>query len=166
MVSPLLGHKANDRLRAVATVIGVGLAWVLIAGAFAPSIGLAADDVFTDTNLLRISLEIPETGIAALRAYRWKREDPNPTNRPKALARVGRLADGWRGSGMTAPKAKEVIEQIQHEANAAGRTINPEHFGLTIGYAKMEELRKAIAEFRKSGKSLCMTATMKPAIRQ
>jgi len=88
MVSPLLGHKANDRLRAVATVIGVGLAWVLIAGAFAPSIGLAADDVFTDTNLLRISLEIPETGMAALRAYRWKREDPNPTNRPKAFARV------------------------------------------------------------------------------
>ena len=55
---------------------------------------------------------------------------------PKALARVGRLADGWRGSGMTAPKAKEVIEQIQNEANAAGRTINPEHFGLTIGYAR------------------------------
>jgi alkanesulfonate monooxygenase SsuD/methylene tetrahydromethanopterin reductase-like flavin-dependent oxidoreductase (luciferase family) len=55
---------------------------------------------------------------------------------PRALARVGRLADGWRGGARTADEAREVIARIQAEAAAVGRSIDPGHFGLTIAYAR------------------------------
>lgn len=57
-------------------------------------------------------------------------------NGPKAIARAGRLADGWLGSLVAADRAGEIVRSIQKEADAAGRTIDPEHFGLSIGYAR------------------------------
>jgi hypothetical protein len=55
---------------------------------------------------------------------------------PDAVIRAGRLADGWLGSLMTAPSAAGIRERIQEAASAAGRTIDPQHFGLSIGYAR------------------------------
>jgi alkanesulfonate monooxygenase SsuD/methylene tetrahydromethanopterin reductase-like flavin-dependent oxidoreductase (luciferase family) len=55
---------------------------------------------------------------------------------PKAIARAGRLADGWRGGARTPDEAREVIARIQAEAAAAGRTLDPGHFGMTIAYAR------------------------------
>jgi len=55
---------------------------------------------------------------------------------PRALARAGRLADGWRGGATNAGRAAETVAAIQREAAAAGRTINPDHFGLTVPYAR------------------------------
>lgn len=55
---------------------------------------------------------------------------------PKAVARAGRLADGWLGSLVAPERAGELVRAIQKEAAAAGRTIDPEHFGLSIGYAR------------------------------
>lgn len=55
---------------------------------------------------------------------------------PKALARAGRLADGWRGGATNAGHAAETVAAIQREAAAAGRTIDPGHFGMTIPYAR------------------------------
>ena len=54
----------------------------------------------------------------------------------KALDRAGRLADGWRGGGTSVERAGEIREEILAAATAAGRTFDPEHFGLTIAYAR------------------------------
>jgi probable F420-dependent oxidoreductase len=60
---------------------------------------------------------------------------------PEAVRRTGRLADGWLGSGgaLGPRKAGEVCRRIQEEADAAGREIDPEHFGLSVGYARSAE---------------------------
>jgi probable F420-dependent oxidoreductase len=57
-------------------------------------------------------------------------------NGPEAVRRAGRLADGWLGSNVTPEAAGTIRTQIQEEASIAGRTIDPEHFGLSIGYAR------------------------------
>jgi alkanesulfonate monooxygenase SsuD/methylene tetrahydromethanopterin reductase-like flavin-dependent oxidoreductase (luciferase family) len=55
---------------------------------------------------------------------------------PEAIRRAGRLADGWLGSNATPQTAGNIRARIQEEATKAGRTIDPEHFGLSIGYAR------------------------------
>ncbi|HMC39816.1 MAG TPA: LLM class flavin-dependent oxidoreductase [Acidimicrobiales bacterium] len=55
---------------------------------------------------------------------------------PKAVERAGRLADGWLGSLVSPRRAGQVRAGIQEAAAAAGRTVDPEHFGLSIGYAR------------------------------
>jgi alkanesulfonate monooxygenase SsuD/methylene tetrahydromethanopterin reductase-like flavin-dependent oxidoreductase (luciferase family) len=57
---------------------------------------------------------------------------------PEAVRRAGRLADGWLGSGIAlGPReAGEICRRIQKEAEAVGREVDPEHFGLSIGYAR------------------------------
>jgi probable F420-dependent oxidoreductase len=55
---------------------------------------------------------------------------------PKALDRVGRVADGWLGAQVTAAEARTARERIQSSAERAGREIDPEHFGLSIPYAR------------------------------
>jgi alkanesulfonate monooxygenase SsuD/methylene tetrahydromethanopterin reductase-like flavin-dependent oxidoreductase (luciferase family) len=57
-------------------------------------------------------------------------------NGPQAVRRAGQLADGWLGSNVTPQVAGTIRAQIQEEAFTAGRTIDPEHFGLSIGYAR------------------------------
>jgi alkanesulfonate monooxygenase SsuD/methylene tetrahydromethanopterin reductase-like flavin-dependent oxidoreductase (luciferase family) len=60
---------------------------------------------------------------------------------PQAVRRAGRLADGWLGSGSTlGPRqAGQLCQHIKDEAAAAGRQIDPEHFGLSIRYARTED---------------------------
>jgi hypothetical protein len=55
---------------------------------------------------------------------------------PDAVVRAGRLSDGWLGSLMTPSRAADIRARIEQEAAAAGRRIDPEHFGLSIGYAR------------------------------
>jgi probable F420-dependent oxidoreductase len=55
---------------------------------------------------------------------------------PKALERVGRIADGWLGAAITPPEARVARERIQQSAASAGREVDPEHFGLSIPYAR------------------------------
>lgn len=55
---------------------------------------------------------------------------------PKALERVGRVADGWLGAQVTPPEARVARERIQASAANAGREIDPEHFGLSIPYTR------------------------------
>jgi probable F420-dependent oxidoreductase len=54
---------------------------------------------------------------------------------PAALARAGRVADGWLGSAVSPPEARAARRRIEEAASASGRTIDPEHFGLSIPYA-------------------------------
>ena len=67
---------------------------------------------------------------------------------PAALARTGRLADGWLGSALTPPEAQIAREQIEKAAAAAGRTIDPEHFGLSIPYAPLEPDQRTLDVLR------------------
>ena len=55
---------------------------------------------------------------------------------PKALDRVGRIADGWLGAMLTPEEARVARSQIEEAAQRAGRSIDPEHYGLSIPYAR------------------------------
>ena len=56
-------------------------------------------------------------------------------NVPAALERCGRLSDGWLPSLCTPEEAAAGRKVIEDAAARAGRTISPEHFGMSIGYA-------------------------------
>ena len=55
---------------------------------------------------------------------------------PKALERVGRVADGWLGALIDPDEARAARVAIQQSAERAGRVFDPEHFGLSIAYAR------------------------------
>lgn len=55
---------------------------------------------------------------------------------PKALDRVGRIADGWLGALLTPDEARAAREQIQASAERAGREMDPEHFGMSLAYTR------------------------------
>lgn len=67
---------------------------------------------------------------------------------PDAIARAGRVADGWLGSFVSPRRASEVRSAIEEEARRAGRSIDPEHFGLSIGYARGPEDVERAARLR------------------
>lgn len=54
---------------------------------------------------------------------------------PATLRRCGELADGWLPSLCTPEEAAEGREAIDRAAAAAGRSIDAEHFGISVGYA-------------------------------
>ncbi len=56
---------------------------------------------------------------------------------PQALDRVGRLADGWLGAAMTPPEARVAVAAMHAAAVRAGRTLDPEHFGMSIPYGRL-----------------------------
>ncbi|MGO9891169.1 MAG: LLM class flavin-dependent oxidoreductase [Solirubrobacteraceae bacterium] len=55
---------------------------------------------------------------------------------PQALDRVGRVADGWLGAQLTPVEAEPARRRIQEAARRAGREVDPEHFGMSIPYAR------------------------------
>lgn len=67
---------------------------------------------------------------------------------PKALERVGRVADGWLGAMLTPEEARAACERIQRSANSAGRRIDPEHYGLSIAYARTNPEPAVLSGFR------------------
>ncbi len=54
---------------------------------------------------------------------------------PDALARCGRLADGWLPSACTPEEVARARVVVDDAASKAGRAISPEHFGVSIAYA-------------------------------
>lgn len=54
---------------------------------------------------------------------------------PAALDRVGRLADGWLGSFVDPEGSRAARLAIQAAASEAGREIEEDHFGLSLGVA-------------------------------
>lgn len=54
---------------------------------------------------------------------------------PSELKRVGRLAEGWLPSFITPTEAPEKRRVVEETADAHGRTIDPEHFGVLIAYS-------------------------------
>ncbi len=53
----------------------------------------------------------------------------------KALTRCGRLADGWLPSACTPAEVARGREVVDEAASGAGRSISPEHFGVSVAYA-------------------------------
>jgi probable F420-dependent oxidoreductase len=53
---------------------------------------------------------------------------------PSELRRVGRIGDGWLPSFCTPDDVAEGIPLIEEVAAAAGRTIDPEHYGVLLTY--------------------------------
>jgi probable F420-dependent oxidoreductase len=56
----------------------------------------------------------------------------------KSLVRCGRLADGWLGSFCSPAQAATAKTTIDEAAAAADRRVDPEHFGVSIGYAHQQ----------------------------
>jgi probable F420-dependent oxidoreductase len=56
---------------------------------------------------------------------------------PQALDRVGRIADGWLGAQLAPDEARAARERIQEAARRVGREVDPEHFGMSIPYARV-----------------------------
>jgi probable F420-dependent oxidoreductase len=56
---------------------------------------------------------------------------------PQALDRVGRIADGWLGAQLTPAEAAVARGHIQAAARRSGREVDPEHFGMSIPYARV-----------------------------
>jgi probable F420-dependent oxidoreductase len=55
---------------------------------------------------------------------------------PKALDRVGRLGDGWLTAGLGPGEAAAARQAIVDAATAAGRAVDPEHFGISMPFAR------------------------------
>jgi probable F420-dependent oxidoreductase len=57
---------------------------------------------------------------------------------PSELRRIGRLADGWLASFATPEQCKAARVTIEDAADAAGRAIDPEHYGVMVLYTHGE----------------------------
>lgn len=64
---------------------------------------------------------------------------------PLALRRAGRLADGWLTARATPEQAGAGRQAIEAAAAEAGRFIDPEHFGISVPYARHGASDAAIA---------------------
>jgi probable F420-dependent oxidoreductase len=54
---------------------------------------------------------------------------------PTALLRCGRFADGWLPSACTPDEAAEAKSVVDEAAEAVGRSLSDEHFGVAIAYS-------------------------------
>jgi probable F420-dependent oxidoreductase len=68
---------------------------------------------------------------------------------PKALDRVGRIADGWLGAMTPPPEIPAALARIRHGADTAQRTIDPEHMGMSLAYARTAPDDRALAGLRR-----------------
>jgi probable F420-dependent oxidoreductase len=67
---------------------------------------------------------------------------------PRALERVGRIADGWLGAALTPGEARTARLLIEESAQRAGRLVDPEHFGISIPYARVQPERSVLDGLR------------------
>jgi probable F420-dependent oxidoreductase len=67
---------------------------------------------------------------------------------PAALARAGRLSDGWLGATVTPSEAAVAVGRINEAAAAVGRTIDHEHFGLSLAYSRTPLADSTVAALR------------------
>lgn len=67
---------------------------------------------------------------------------------PMELRRVGRYSDGWLPSFCTPDDVKEGIDTVNGHAKDAGREIDPEHFGVLVGYTN-GDIPDRLVEFAK-----------------
>lgn len=75
---------------------------------------------------------------------------------PASLARCGTIADGWLGAACTPAEAGSAKAAIDAAAVAADREIDPEHFGMSIGYSHdpLDERQLAALSARLRGRDI------------
>jgi alkanesulfonate monooxygenase SsuD/methylene tetrahydromethanopterin reductase-like flavin-dependent oxidoreductase (luciferase family) len=64
-----------------------------------------------------------------------------------ALRRVGRLGDGWLASAVTPDEVRVAVPAIQRHAEAAGRELEPDHFGVILPYCITDDPEGTIARY-------------------
>jgi probable F420-dependent oxidoreductase len=79
---------------------------------------------------------------------------------PEGLRRVGRYGDGWLGSFLTPAEAGTARQQIQAAAAAAGREIEPDHFGISLAVGDLTPDFERAVQRRRPGVD---PATLAPA---
>jgi probable F420-dependent oxidoreductase len=86
---------------------------------------------------------------------------------PAALERCGRLSDGWLPSLCTPEEAAAGRVVIEEAAAKTGRSISGEHFGMSIGYARVPiDPATARVMAARRPRSLELTPVGLPALRQ
>jgi probable F420-dependent oxidoreductase len=68
---------------------------------------------------------------------------------PGALRRAGRLGDGWIPGFLTPAEAAVKRKRIEAAAAEAGRSIDPEHFGVNLTYSRGPLPEAAVAQLRR-----------------
>ena len=88
-------------------------------------------------------------------------------NAPAALERCGRLSDGWLPSLLTPEEAAAGRVVIEETAAKAGRQISSEHFGVSIGYARVPiDAATARVMTARRPRSVELTPVGLPALRE
>jgi probable F420-dependent oxidoreductase len=70
-------------------------------------------------------------------------------NAKSALRRAGQLSDGWLPSLCTPAEAAEGKAAIENAAREAGRRVDPEHFGISMTYARQAIPEAQVQRIRK-----------------
>jgi probable F420-dependent oxidoreductase len=68
---------------------------------------------------------------------------------PAAFRRIGQFADGWLGSFLTPEEARRGREAIETAAAEAGRTVEPDHYGVNVAVAEHGLAEDVLAAIRK-----------------
>jgi probable F420-dependent oxidoreductase len=84
---------------------------------------------------------------------------------PKALERIGRLADGWLPGAISVAEAVAGRRVIEEAADRHGRAISPEHYGINLVYTLGPEALPMPALPRGSGDPAEVTAVGRDALR-
>jgi probable F420-dependent oxidoreductase len=106
--------------------------------------GAIIDEVLPLTRRLWAEDNVTHAGLRF--CYENLSVQPKPLQRPlevwlggnakSALRRAGRLSDGWLPSLCTPEEAAAGHAAIENAAAEAGRSIDPEHFGISLTYAR------------------------------
>lgn len=121
----------------------------------------------------RVGDEGPRFGLSGLRLALTPLQDPLDVwlggAAPGELRRVGRLADGWLPSFCTPDDAASGRKIVEEAAGAAGRRIDPEHYGAVILYSRSplaDSVVRLLASRRPGSTPEQVIAVGLPAIRE
>ena len=86
---------------------------------------------------------------------------------PSALDRCGRVGDGWLPAMITPQECAAGRERIGEVASACDREIDPEHFGVSIGYSATPAAMRVALEARAGGADVSARVPVGlPAVRE
>jgi probable F420-dependent oxidoreductase len=122
----VLGHPTGDRWRAVGDILGLARRWWAGETITASHGPYHFDALALQPLPIQRPLEVWLGGIGVA-----------------ALERVARTADGWLTAAATPLEAARGRVTISARAAELGRTIDSEHFGISIPYARIEPLAAA-----------------------
>ena len=128
----VLGHTIGNRGEVIDSIIPLFRTWWAGEHVTAEIEGFSFIDVAVEPRPTQEPLEIWLGGIG-----------------PAALDRVARLADGWLTANATPTEADAGRVEIERRAAEIGRTVDPEHFGISIPYARTEPTEVTVAAVRK-----------------